>query len=80
MDAKYNDLRALIPGRRLVPLLERDMADGARLANDGRCIHPFDDGITFQVVVELLSGMPMPVQLLVGRNLDEVDEDLALRA
>jgi len=58
VDAKYNDLRALIPGRRLVPLLERNMANGARLANDGRCIDPFDDRITFQVVVKLLSGMP----------------------
>jgi hypothetical protein len=63
-----------------VPLLERDMPDGARLADDGRCIHPFNDRIPLQVVVKLLSGMPMPVQFLVGGNLDKVDEDLAPRS
>jgi hypothetical protein len=55
------------------------MTHGAGLAYDGWRIDSFNDGITFQVVVKLLSRMPVPVQLLVGRNLDEVDENLAPR-
>src|SRR4029079_3650167 len=78
MDAKYHDPRAFFPGSRLVSLLERHVPDRARLANDGWRIGKFNDGITFQVVVELLSGVPVPAQLLVGRNLDEIDDDFAV--
>jgi hypothetical protein len=53
------------------------MPGRAGLADDGWGILQFDDGVTFQVVVKLLSGVPVPVELLVGSNFDEVDENLA---
>jgi hypothetical protein len=54
------------------------MPDRARLSDDGWGITQFNDGVAFQVVVELLSGVPVPIQPLVRRNLDEVDENLTV--
>lgn len=53
--------------------------DRARLPDDRWRAVPFDDRIALQAIVDLLSRVPVPVQLLVGRNLDEVDENLAMR-
>jgi hypothetical protein len=79
VDAKHEDLSPLVAGGRLVPLFERDMPDRARLPDDRWRAVPFDDRIALQVIVKLLSRVPVPVQLLVGRNLDEVDENVAAR-
>jgi hypothetical protein len=78
VDAEYEDFRTLVTRSCLVPLLEGHVTDSAGLADDRRSVDSFDHRIAFQVVVKFLAGVPVPVQLLVRRDLHEVDENLAV--
>jgi hypothetical protein len=79
MHTKNKNLRTAFPSPGAVRRFEGNVADSTKLGTSLRLSLDLDLRVTFKVVVEFLSGMPVTIKRSVRWNLDEVHKDVPVR-